>query len=140
MSSPRGRKRPNRDRSVRVIQRVLGTVFAGMGLATMLFPTEITSMSLHKKFLGEQGVTAPLKLAMQCFGSQATLCGVLILSSEFTASTYQTFGVAMIPYFVFDYYFWCSGALTTFGAAGDAMGNIVFSVCCLLGYNKLSRR
>jgi hypothetical protein len=65
---------------------------------------------------------------------------VLILSSEFTASIYQTFDVDMIPYFVFDYYFWRSGALTTFGAAGDAMSNIVFSVCCLLGYTKLFRR
>eukprot|EP01032_Pedospumella_encystans_P016802 gene16802-19154_t len=112
----------------------MGSIFTSMGLATMIFPKMITELSFNKEFLGKDGVTPPLKLAMQCFGSQASLCGLLILSSKFTSRTYRNFGLAMIPYFVFDYYFWSNGALTTFGAAGDAIGNTVFASCCFLGH------
>ena len=117
-----------------VIQFVMGSIFTSMGLATMIFPKMITELSFNKEFLGKDGVTPPLKLAMQCFGSQASLCGLLILSSKFTSKTYRNFGLAMIPYFVFDYHFWSNGALTTFGAAGDAIGNTVFASCCFLGH------
>jgi hypothetical protein len=105
-----------------------------MGLATMLFPVKVTELSFTKEFLGSEGVTPALKLAIQCFGSQATLCGVLILSCKFTSVTFRNFGIAMIPYFLFDYNFWRAGALTNFGAAGDAAGNVIFSFCCLMGY------
>lgn len=123
---------------LKFIQRTMGSVFTGMGAVTMLFPKEVALLSFSKEFLGDQGITAPLQLVMQCFGSQATLCGLLILSSEFTAQTYQTFGLAMIPYFVFDFYFWYKGSLTNFGAVGDAVGNAIFSFCCFLGYKQLS--
>lgn len=118
------------------LQTLLGGVFGGMGVATMLFPVKITELSFRKEFLGPEGVTPALKLAIQCFGSQAALCGLLILSSKFTRRTYRNFGLAMIPYFVFDWYFWQSGALTDFGALGDAAGNVIFTLCCLAGYSK----
>jgi hypothetical protein len=120
-------------------QMLLGTVFTGMGLATMLFPVQITELSFTKEFLGSDGVTAPLKLAIQCFGSQATLCGVLILSCKFTSETFRNLGIAIIPDFLFDYNFWRVGALTSFGAAGDAAGNVIFSYCCLMGYLTTSK-
>ncbi len=122
------------------VQMVMGSVFTGMGLATMLFPRLVTEMSFRKEFLGKDGVTPPLRLAIQCFGSQACLCGVLILSSKFTSTTFRNFGLAMIPYFVFDCHFWRIGALTSFGAAGDAAGNAVFSACCIAGYKYLTQK
>lgn len=115
-------------------QFLMGTVFTGMGVATMVFPQIVTELSFNKEFLGKEGVTPPLKLAMQCFGSQASLCGLLILSSKFTSRTYRNFGLAMIPYFIFDFQFWRNGALTNFGAAGDAIGNTIFASCCFLGH------
>lgn len=47
----------------------MGSVFMGMGMATMLFPQTATELSLTKEFLGKDGVTPVLKLVMQCFGS-----------------------------------------------------------------------
>lgn len=120
-------------------QLFMGTVFTGMGLATMLFPKKAAELSFKEEFLGKEGVTKPLTLTMQCFGSQATLCGLLILSSKFSADTFRNFGLAMIPYLAFDYFAWNTGALTVMGAAGDAVGNVIFGVCCLLGYNALKK-
>jgi hypothetical protein len=48
---------------------------------------------------------------------------------------YKWFGFAIIPYFVFDYVYWQRNFLTTFGAVGDAMGNIVFTICCYVGFH-----
>ena len=120
-------------------QLFMGTVFTGMGLATMLFPKTTAELAFKENYLGKEGVTKPLKRIMQCFGSQATLCGVLILSSKFTAETFKVFGLSMIPYFAFDYLAWSSGALTPFGAIGDAVGNLIFVSCSLVGYNTLKK-
>lgn len=79
------------------------------------------------------------RLVLQCFGSQAALCGLLILSAKFSANTFRLFGLAMIPYVAFDYLAWRMGALTPFGALGDLAGNVVFGVCCYQGYRQMIR-
>ena len=117
----------------------MGTVFSGMGLATMFFPETVLKLSFKKEFLGTEGITSANKLIIQCFGSQASLCGLLILSTKFTAESYRNFGLAMIPYFIFDLYFWQKGALTAFGAVGDAFGNMIFSACCYIGYKNIRK-
>ncbi len=121
-------------------QIFMGTVFTGLGLATMLFPKKAAELSFKEEFLGKEGVSKPLKLTMQCFGSQATLCGILILTSKFTADTFKIFGLAMIPYLAFDYYAWQTDALTPLGAIGDAVGNVIFAACSLVGYNALTKK
>jgi len=125
----------------RRIQFTMGTVFTGMGLLTMLFPSQVVRYSFTKEFLSmpdKDAANSPaLLLSIQCFGSQASLCGLLILSSQFNKQTFLNFGLAMIPYFIFDYYYWQQHALTNFGAIADGIGNIVFGVCCYLGYQYL---
>ncbi len=115
-------------------QYLLGTLFTGMGLATLISPKSVIEMSFSKEFLGKDGVTPPLTLAVQCFGSQASLCGLLIMSSKFTSKTFRNLGLAMIPYFVCDVHLWRIGALTSFGAMRDGVGNVVFASCCYLGH------
>jgi hypothetical protein len=119
---------------MRLEQKVLGVVFTGMGLATMLFPGPVYELSFTKDFRG--GVMTPFsKLIIQCFGSQAALCGLTALSTRWTSTSFRNFGLAMIPYFVFDAYFHYTGAITTLGAVGDGIGNIIFSYCCWVGYH-----
>lgn len=124
----------------RKAQLFMGTVFTTMGLGTMLFPKMAIEMSFTPQYLGKEGATPPLTLMTRCFGSQATLCGLLILTSNFTADTFRNFGLAMIPYFVFDFHYWNNGALTNFGAIGDAVGNAIFAGCCFIGYKTLTKK
>jgi hypothetical protein len=42
--------------------------------------------------------------------------------------------MAMLPYFIFDIYYWQQNVLTTFGALGDGVGNAIFGICAYLGY------
>lgn len=113
---------------------MLGGVFSLMGLGTMLFPETLMRLSFKKDLALIQ--SSELTLTFRCFGAQATLCGLLLLSSRFTRTTYRNFGLAIVPFFVFDWAAWQAGLLTEFGAIGDALGNIVFSTCCYLGWKK----
>ena len=117
-------------------QSVMGGAFTMMGVTTMLFPRQILELSFNKRFLSDLSPTKSETLLTSCFGAQASLCGMLILSSTFTKKTYKYFGIAILPFFVFDYYFWQIEALTTFGAVGDLAGNVLFSLCCYFGYQE----
>ncbi|KAJ3093429.1 hypothetical protein HDU96_002293 [Phlyctochytrium bullatum] len=137
----------------------MGTTFASMGLVTMLFPNTTIRLSFDPAFLALKGdesdsiptsadktkalttrpapISPVLRFTMRCFGAQATLCGFLLLVAPFNKQTYAAFGAAIAPFFVFDWMAWQAGALTPFGAIGDGLGNVVFTVCCWLGYNRL---
>ncbi len=124
-------------RHARLAQTAMGVTFAGMGVATMLAPDYVARLSLTPSSYGA-GLTSQSRLFFQCFGAQAALGGLLILKSRFTRSTFKWFGLAMIPFFIFDAKFWNDGVLSNFGAFGDALGNIIFSVGSLVGYYALS--
>ncbi|KAJ3408347.1 hypothetical protein HDU80_006031 [Chytriomyces hyalinus] len=123
----------------------MGVVFTGMGLASVLFPETALRLFLaddaYTSILAKGGKTVipAARIIFQCFGSQAALCGTLILTSEFTAATFKTFGLAMIPYFLFDYWAWKHNFVSTLGAVGDGLGNIVFAGASYLGYKALTR-
>jgi hypothetical protein len=40
----------------------------------------------------------------------------------------------MVPYFAFDLLPYKHGLINTMGAVSDGVGNVIFSVCCWLGY------
>eukprot|EP00804_Cyclotella_cryptica_P031242 CCRYP_011071-RA/>CCRYP_011071-RA protein AED:0.41 eAED:0.41 QI:267/1/1/1/0/0/2/409/159 len=133
-------------------QRVMGIVFAAMGAITMMFPRFVLDFCFPRDFLlspSNSCVVSPstsfspllsyapiLLLLVRCFGSQACLCGLLILTTTFNKRTNLYFGLAMIPYLLFDFVGYINGALTLLGAIGDALGNLVFVACCFLGYHK----
>lgn len=142
-------------------QRVMGIVFTAMGLITMIFPQRVLDISFQGDFLlspsnssvvssssfsplssssspssSSMSYSPILLLVVRCFGSQACLCGLLILITKFNKRTNLYFGLAMIPYLVFDAVGYVSGVLTLFGAIGDALGNLVFVTCCLHGYRR----
>ena len=122
-------------------QFIMGTAYTTMGLATMLFPLTVSGLSINKTFLPPKQLkeNAPFKLAMQCFGAQATLCGILICSVPFDRVAYRNFGLAILPFFVFDLVAWRQGKLNLLGAYIDAIGNTIFCVCCYIGFMKASK-
>jgi hypothetical protein len=128
-----------------IFQQTMGGVFTAMGIATMMFPVTAMRLSLRKSYLGplliNKGkgwdVHPALKFVTRCFGSQATLCGLLILTTKMNKSSFQWFGGAMIPYLIFDIMAWKQGVLTAFGALGDGLGNVIFLVCSILAYKEL---
>jgi hypothetical protein len=128
-----------------VLQNAMSSVFSGMGLVTMLFPTKIINMAFTPQFLGRvtagdtritsgANVSPALRLITQCFGAQALLCGWVMYSTKWDARAYKHFGLSMIPFLLFDFHYWKNGVLTEFGALGDAVGNLFFSWCAYKGW------
>ena len=118
-------------------QLFLGGVFTTMGLGTMLFPGLLLPISLKNHASSD---SADLTLTFRCFGAQATLCGLILLSLRPTAKFYRNFGLAILPFFVFDYMAWHNDMITTFGALGDAAGNIVFTGCSYIGWKRTTEK
>ena len=108
----------------------------------MLAPELVLKLSINPKAL--PAATAEkepvLKLLMQCFGAQAVMCGILLLTSKMDRRAYAIWGAAILPFFWFDFSAWKQGMLTDFGALGDAVGNIIFVSCSAVGWlsNKAS--
>jgi hypothetical protein len=134
------------DAQLQQLQTGMGLVFGLMGLGTMLLPRTLIPLSLTPAALTgspllsspavlQHSISPALELTFRCFGSQACLCSLLILTSKFTSSTWKCWGVGMLPFFAFDWLAFSLGWLTPLGAMGDFAGNCVFVACSYQGYH-----
>lgn len=118
-------------------QRILAVIFLGLGSWCLLMPGMVESLSLRPEY---QMNTLGSALFMGCFGAQAVLCGVLILTARFTTRTFLVFGlVASTPFFGFNYYFYFVRPVFTHWMLLDFVGNIGILALCLLGYRAIKR-
>ena len=111
------------------LQRVVGGVYVGMGLATMAFPGPLLRLSVPAAKLPSAASEAwtTLVLVFQCFGAQAVVSGSLVLGGPaFTRQTWKMWMGLMAPFVVFDFLAWRKERVTTLGAVGDLAGNVVF--------------
>lgn len=122
----------------KTLQRIMGGTFFAMGVGTMLFPSTVIDLCFSPEYFNNsQGE----RFLMSCFGSQATLQGLLLLTCEMKQSTWLKWGLGIIPFVVFDVYTCPKGPyplVTWLGAAGDGLGNAIFLTCCYLAYRQSS--
>ncbi|KAJ1555583.1 hypothetical protein HK405_000019 [Cladochytrium tenue] len=116
----------------------MGGTFTAMGLVTLLLPETTMRLSLHPTALASlsdavttttttTAIKPAARLLMQCFGAQATLCGLVLLTAELPRRAFVAFAAGVVPFFAFDWWAWRRARfLTAAGAAGDALGNVVF--------------
>ncbi len=117
-------------------RQIMEAAYLALGLATMALPDVMLDISVQDPSQGNDLT----RLVFQCFGFQATLCALVILTSRFRAVTYLAFAAAVIPVFVFDYWFWTvEPVLTGFGAAIDAVFNVIFVTMCWIGFQQERR-
>ena len=111
-------------------RKIMGAAYLSLGLATMLMPDLMIELSIADPAQANDLT----RLIFQCFGLQAALFGLLALVSRFTRTTYIVIGAAILPIFVFDYWFYAVvPVLTLLGAAVDAVFNLIFIAMCWLG-------
>lgn len=123
--------------SVQRLQYGLGAVFLVLGGWCVLAPGSVIAVALRPAF---QSGSPALAFAMACFGSQALISGLFAATSRFTRTTFLAYAIGLIPFFVFDGYFYAvRPVLTGLGAAADLAGNLVMLTVCALGW-RLSPR
>ena len=114
-------------------RKILGAAYLILGLATMGLPDLMLEISVQD--LSQRNDLT--RLVFQCFGLQASLFGLLALASRFTRTTYLVIGSAVLPVFVFDYWFYAvNPVLTLAGSMIDGIFNILFIAMCWIGWRQ----
>lgn len=119
--------------TVRQIQGFIATVFFVLGGWCLVSPGTVLALSVRPAFQSEAPIAA---IAIGCFGAQAMIAGIFAAFATFTRRTFLAYGVAVLPFFGFDYYFYAVKPVFTEVILLDAVGNIIFLVLCGLGYRK----
>lgn len=117
--------------SARMAQTLIAVPFLGLGGWCLFFPSMVEELSLRPEHvMGTKGSA----IIMGCFGAQAMLAGIFALFSRFTATTFLAYGVALLPFFGFNYYFTLVDPVFTSLMLLDFGANAVMLVLCWLGW------
>jgi len=122
--------------TVRRIQYLLASVFFVLGGWCLLSPGSVIDLTVTEAHRAHTPLT---HLMMGAFGAQALIAGLFAATAIFTRRTFLAYGIALLPFFVFDYWFYVvDPMLTTIGML-DAAGNMVMLVLCWLGWRSAGK-
>lgn len=113
------------------IQYLLASVFFVLGGWCLVSPSSVMKLAITPQYQSEAAI---VPILMGAFGAQAVIAGVFAAFSTFTKTTYVAYAVVLLPFFVFDYWFYMVDPLLTSVGLLDALGNIVMLVLCYLGW------
>ncbi|NCN83582.1 MAG: hypothetical protein GW808_14435 [Sphingomonadales bacterium] len=115
------------------IQFFIALVFFVLGGWAAIFPQHVIDVVLLPEYRAE-GRILPFTIA--CFGAQALLSGLFAAFSRFTALTFLVYGIALLPFFAFNYYFTFHDPVFTSIGLIDAAGNIIMLGLCYVGWKQ----
>lgn len=67
------------------------------------------------------------------------LAGLFAAFSRFTKATFLAYGLALLPFFVFNYWFFVVKPVLSVVGLLDAVGNVVMLALCIVGWRKAPR-
>lgn len=116
------------------IQRGIGAVFLILGGWALVSPQTVIDLCIRPEYHNEGRIAV---FSIGCFGAQAILGGLFATFSRFSRATFLAFGLALIPFFIFDVWFtWIDPILTPLGGILDGIGNIIMLGLCVIGYQR----
>jgi hypothetical protein len=117
------------------IQYALACVFFVLGGWCLLSPGSVLALAIRPEYR----VDAPIvSVLMGAFGAQALIAGLFAAFSTFTRTTYVAYAIALLPFFVFDYWFYAVEPMLTWIGLLDAVGNIIMLMLCFMGWRALA--
>lgn len=122
--------------SALAMQRLIGLPFLILGAWLVLSPDTVQLVAIRPE---ARETSALATLALQCFGAQALLCALFILTSRFTRYSFLAYGVALLPFFWFNWYFVFVNPLFTTGMLIDFVSNLGMLALCALGWRAARR-
>ena len=114
------------------VQLLLAAVFLVLGGWCLVWPSSVLDLAVRPGWRSNDPIVLVL---MGAFGAQAMIAGLFAATSVFTRRTFALYGAALLPFFVFDYYYYYAvePMLTEIGLL-DAVGNAIMLVLCWLGW------
>jgi hypothetical protein len=116
------------------IQYCLASVFFVLGGWCLISPGSMLALAIRPEYHS----SAPIvPILIGAFGAQALIAGLFAASATFTRTTFALYGAALLPFFVFDYYFYAVEPMLTVIGLLDAVGNVVMLALCWLGWKAI---
>ncbi len=115
------------------IQYFIALVFFILGGWAALFPQHVIDTVFLPEYRSGGRI---LPFMMACFGAQALLAGLFAAFARFTATTFLVYGIALLPFFGFNYYFTFYDPVFTSMGLIDALGNIIMLALCYAGWRQ----
>lgn len=117
-------------------QRLIGLVFLVLGGWALLAPRSVIDLAIRPQFHSDDFLAS---FAVACFGAQACLFALVAFTARFTRRTFAAYGVALLPFLVFNWWFYFRVPLLTEVGLLDFVGNIVMLGLCLHGWRVADR-
>jgi hypothetical protein len=117
--------------SARAAQRLIAAPFLVLGGACLLFPGLVERLSVTPQYYRGDVAAA---VYIGCFGAQAVLAGLFSAFSQFTRATFLVYGLALLPFFVFDYWFVFVVPVFNRWLLLDFAANLAMLALCAIGY------
>jgi hypothetical protein len=124
--------------STRSMQTILASVFFILGGWCLFAPGSVLALCIQPDYQSDDPI-APFLMA--AFGAQAMIAGLFAMTAQFTRLTFLAYGIGLLPFFAFDFYFYfVTPVLTLIGAGGDFVGNVIMIGMCWLGWRNAPAR
>jgi len=112
-------------------QRLIAAVFLTLGGWSLLSPSSVIDLAIRPDYRSDDFLAT---FALSCFGAQACLFGLVALTARFTKLTFASYGFALLPFIVFNWYFYFEVPVLTELGLLDFVGNAVMLGLCWHGW------
>ena len=114
-------------------QRLIAAPFLVLGAWCVLAPGMVERLGVRPEYYHGDTTTA---LLIGCFGAQAVLSGLFAACSRFTRTTFLVYGIALLPFFWFNYWFVFVTPMFNSWLTLDFISNLAMLALCVLGWRK----
>ncbi len=118
-------------------QRLIAVPFLALGAWCLFLPGMVERLGLRPEYYHGDTTTA---LLIGCFGAQAVLSGLFAAFSRFTRTTFLVYGLALLPFFGFNYWFVFVVPVFNAWMALDFACNAAMLALCVVGYRGSPRQ
>ena len=116
---------------IRRIQSAIAAVFLILGGWCLVAPASVVTLTVTPAYQDYSTLTL---VSLGAFGAQACLAGLFAAFSRFTRRTFTAFGVALLPFFVFDLWFYYVVPVFNALILLDLAGNLGMLALCWYGW------
>ncbi len=117
--------------TARTTQYLIGLVFLVLGGWSLLFPQSVINLAIRPDYRSEDFLAT---FAMACFGAQACLFALVAFTARFTRLTFGLYGLVLLPFFAFNYYYYFVVLVLTEVGLLDFVGNSIMIALCWHGW------
>ena len=117
------------------LQYLLASVFFVLGGWCVVAPSSVVDLAFRPEYHSSARVVPVLVVG---FGSQALLSGLFAAASRFTRWTFLAYGIALLPFFAGDLYFYFAKPMLSEIGMADLVGNIIMLWLCVAGWRTAS--